>query len=314
MPRVRHEARLRWHEHRREVRKKFWKEFREAFTKKLKEEFFSRYKEYIERGEKLREMIRLMAEFARGRGIILFKTIHYDIPKKVMEVVAFDKYVMSLPEDLRNLLSTVFVEIARSRYISKALLEKYPELVAIVKHLIMKFGRFPCKHNAFAIKLTPVTIHYFKGFRVTYYVLRFAPVDKLRPDPYIASSKPIDIYFIAMGRRKPGSEFVNSMRVVGSGSADMFDEVYYFLNETRNRYIKVRVMDYMLRPHIVKLQYAKSAGRLEEVYSYGHCSIFAIFEPFSPRVMAIETGNWFIMRKRPRWKVKLFDYWLGLRV
>ena len=313
MVRIRLEARERLIERRREIRKRLAEQIREELRRRLYRDVRELIRRYRERYEEMRETLRLISDIIHGRSVIMFKVMHYDIPKGYAEVVVDDKYIESLPPELKDVLPSIFVEIARARGITKALTEKYPQLIPILLHYIARYRAFPCKHDAIAIKITPVTIKYFAGLKVTYFVLRYSKVSGVRADPYLGHSKPIDIYFSFISSRKPANELINSMNVVGEGTADMNDTVTIYINTVRNRTIQLRVRHMVLQPHLVKYYFSKEAGREEMLNYFGHCSLYLMQVEYSKAWRLRETGDRLLLGRRGRRKFKEVLYYYGLR-
>jgi len=314
MPRIRLEVREKVLERRRSIREKIREWVREQYEEFRRRYTLEAWREIRRNLERKIETLRVLADLARGRGVVLFKVIHLDIPKGYAEMVIDDKMLMSQPEEIRNLLPTIFQEIARARGITRALMEKYPYLIPLLMRYIARFRKYPCKHDAFAIKVTPVTVQYFKGLKVTYYVLRYAKVSGVRADPYVGRSKPVDIYFQFIGRKKPANDLLNSMMGAGEGYSDPNDYVTIYVNTVRNRTIKLRLRFLYEHPHWVKYYFAKESGR-EEMYNYfGHCSVYLMQWEYSKSWELRKTEDRRLIGRRPR-RPRLRDllYYYGLR-
>jgi len=314
MVRPRLEARERHIERRRDQRKKKQEKLREEIKRRIIEEIERYWEEFREEIEKYSEMYRLIVDIVKRRAVIMFKVMHFTIPQKYAELVIDDKLLETLPEDLKSILPSIFQEIAKARGITKSIVERYPQLIPIITRYIMRYRAYPCKHDAFAVKLTPVTIQFLRGLTVTYYVLRWSKINAVRPDPYIARSKPVDLYFSFISTKKATNDVVNSLMGAGDGSAKPDDYVTIYINTVRGRAIHLRLRFLMMHPHWVKYYFAKESGR-EEMYNYyHHCSVYAMVKTYSKSWLLRETGDRRLVGRRPRRKVKDLLYYYGLRV
>jgi len=314
MVRPRLETREKVVERRRDIRKKTIQKLREEFLKAFREEVEELWEDFEKEVSRIVETYRLFVDIAKRRAVILFQVRHYEIPTKYMEMVIDDKVLETLPPELKDIVPSIFTEIAKARGITKAIVQRYPQLIPIIMRYIARYRAFPCKHDAFAVKLTPVTIRFFSGLTVTYYVLRWSKVDAVRSDPYLARSKPVDIYFAFIGLKKARNDIINSLLGAGKGRAKPDDYVTIYINTVRGRAVKMRLRFLMMHPHWIKYYFSKEAGR-EEMYNYyHHCSIYAMVKTYSKAWELRMTGDRRLIGRRPRRRIKDLLYYYGLRV
>lgn len=313
MVRPRHEARDRYHERFRAKRIQRRIEWLRRFARWLREVTTRRWRELESEFRRRREMTELFIDIVRGRAKLWFVIKHLEVPKEYMSVVIDDKFLDLIPPEQRQMAMVVLREVAKARGITKAIMEKYPQLIAWLRRYIAKERPFPCRHDAFAIKITPITVKMLEGLKVTYYILRYTYAGSARADPYLGRSKPTDLYFSFIAWKKPQEELINAMFSAGEGYSKLTDYVNVPIDVVHNRYVRLRLRQVMMHPHLVKHYFAKEAGRLEMYNYYDHCSVYAMTWHYSKSWKLKETGNRFLWGSRPKRRIKDITYWYGMR-
>jgi len=314
MPRrARHEARERLHERRRDIRKRFFEEFRKAFITKIRDRFRSSLMRHIEEWEEFKERVSLLLDIIRGRAKAVFVQRHIMFPTRVREYYQYDKFLMDMPEDLRNTVINVLRQISARKYIDPRVIERYPWIKYFLWAFVAYYSKYPCTHMAYIIKLTPVTINFFGGLRITYYVIRWAYARDVKADPYIGRSRTVDIY-VSFFRWKYDEDLINFMEVCDEGIGDWNDTVPLSRDAFRNPEYSIPLRRAILQPHWVRQALAKMIGKPEVFTVVGHCSIYGMLERPSKTLQLIKTGYRRIMGERPRHRIKEILYRTGLRI
>ena len=314
MPRrARNEARERHQERRRNIRKRFIEEFKKAFLRELRKAFRDSIKRYIEDWERTREALTLLRDIVMGRARVVFKVEHVYFFKNKRVYYTYDKLLMSLPEDQRNLVISILQSISTARGLDPRVLEQYPWIKYFLWVFVMYYSKYPCKHNAYAIKLTPVSIYYFGGLRITYYYLRWARAKDVKADPYIARSRSVDFY-VTFFRYKYDDDLLNSLLVGDEGTGDWNDKITVIRNDLRESEFQIPLRRAVLQPHWVKYYFAKMIGKPEMYYNVSHCSVYGILERPSKTLKLYMAKNRRLYGTRPRHRIKEILYRSGLRI
>ena len=274
MPRrARHEARDRYHERRRDVRKRFWEELRNAIITSVKREFRRSIRRHINDLEKTLEKWSLIRDIVLGRARIVYQVEHYYFFGRKYETWAYDKLLVEMPEDMRDLVVYFLRSVSISKGFDPKMLDQYPILRYFLWFYIMYYSKYPCKHSAFAIKVTPVIVNYFGGVRVTYYVLRWAYAKDLKADPYIGRSRVVD-FNITFMRYKYDDDLYNSLLYGDEGAMSPNDLVTVLRNARRESEVRIPLRRAMYQPHWIRYYFAKMFGMPEKYTVVNHCSVY----------------------------------------
>jgi len=311
--RARHEARDRFHERRREIRRRFIEEFKRTLIETLRKKFRNSIRRRIEEFEEWRERLSLLRDIITRRARVVFKVEHHFFFRKKSVVFVYDRILMSLPEDQRNLVIDVLRSISEGKGIDPTILDKYPWLRYFLKIFIAYYSKYPCKHMSYAIKLTPVTIHFFKGLKITYYYLRWAYARDVKADPYIGRSRPVDFY-ISFFRYKYDEDMLNSLIVSGEGTGDYNDSTVAAYDSMRRAEISIPLRRSVLEPHWVKWYFVKIMGKPEAYTVADHCSAYGIIGRISKKLKLYKYQDRRLMGTRPRHRIKEILYRTGLRI
>lgn len=312
MPRARHEAIERRRERRREIRKRFWEEFIRGITDRLRRRFRYDVRRLMEEFEKTREKLRLLRDIIRGRARTVFIVRHQYFFRNKVNVFAYDKILADMPEEQRDYIVNTLRHIVEHRGVDPLQVRADPTLRYFISRFIAMYSRYPCKHNAYAVKLTPMTIRYFHGYRMTYYVIRWSVVSDVMADAYISRTRPVD-FSITLFRYKTTWDIINSLTESGVGSGDWNDTVVASRDHMRNTLVKMPLRRAILQPHHVKYAFAKAVGKPESHTVMGHCSVYGIIGRVPKSSKIYEAGDRRIMGVRPRHRIKEILYIKGLR-
>jgi len=208
--------------------------------------------------------------------------VEWRFPKlRVYVDVKIEEYLQS-PEyaDLvRDALGVIFADILRGKF----LIEMKPEdlerlrgvLTFIKERYYAPYKEVPCKRSQYLVKLTPLTMRYLKGYGVRFYVLRFTNVGTLHNSPYIVVTKPIDIHFANLRKKKPWFEKVSSMIFAGETSnltgREDIPTTMDWRREPRNL-MKTYVA--MTLGYKINENFARTLGLRDRIKNFDHCSIY----------------------------------------
>jgi len=316
MPRrARHEARDRHRERRRDIRRKLKEQIRKQFLRRLSRRFRDSIKRWVEEFQETRERLTLLRDVIEGRAKVVFKVTKQYFARRVREYYTYDRFVMDLPEDLRNTLVNVLRSAVVGKFVDPTVLEQYPWIRYFLYIYIMYYSKFPCRHITYAVKLTPVTINFFGGVKVTYYVLRWARARDAKADPYIGRSRTVDFY-ITFLRYKFDPDIINALEVGDEGTNDWNDRFPLARDAFRHDEYVVPLRRAILQPHWVKWAWAKTMGKPEVFTSVdvGHCSAYGILERPSKALQLIKHQDRRVLGTRPRHRIKEILYRTGLRI
>jgi len=267
----------------------------------------------IEEWEETRERLSLLRDIIRGRARVVFVVKHVMFPRKVREYYTYDKLLWELPPEQRDLVVHVLQQIATSKFVDPKILEQYPWIRYFLWVFVAYYGKLPCKHMAYTVKLTPVTLHFFRGLRITYYVLRWSTARDAKADPYLGRTRTVDFY-ITFFRYKYDDDFINALEVCEEGTGDWNDSVPIARNDLRAPEYTVPLRRVVLQPHWVKWAFAKIMGKPETFTTIGHCSCYAILERTSKTLQELRVGYRRLYGTRPRHRIKEILYRSGLRI
>jgi len=313
MPRPKHEGVERHHEHRREVRRKLWEEFKRKFVEHFRKHFHDTVRKHREEFEKVRETLHLLRDIVSRRAKVVFKVEHTYFFRNKRVYYTYDKLLLSLPEDMRNIVVNALQSISQGKGLDPRLLEHYPWIKYFIQVFITYYSKHPCKHSAYAIKLTPLTINLFGGFKVTYYFLRWSEAKNVKADPYIGRSRNVDFY-VSFFRYKYDNDLLNSLLVGDEGTGDWNDKVTVIRNDLRESELKIPLRRAVLQPHWIKYYFAKMIGKPEMYTVVNHCSAYGILTRPSKTLKLYTAKNRRLYGTRPRHRIKEILYRSGLRV
>jgi len=316
MPRrPRHEARDRRTERRRDIRRKLKELIKRAFLRRLRRAFRRSSRRIALDIQETRERLALLRDIIAGRAKTVFKITKVYYPRRVREFYTYDRFVMDLPEDLRNMLVQVFRSAVVGKYVDPAVINQHPWIRYFLYVFIMYYSKFPCRHISYALKITPATIHLFGRVKITYYILRWARAKDVKADPYIGRSRTVDFY-ITFLRYKFDPDIINALEVGDEGTNDWNDRFPLARDAYRHDEYVVPLRRAILQPHWVKWAWAKSMGKPEVFTSVdvGHCSAYGIIERPSKTLQLIKHQDRRILGTRPRHRIKEILYRTGLRV
>jgi len=311
--RARHEARERFHERRRDIRRRALEEFKKQFIRHLRRRFGESLRRMIEEWEETRETLSLLRDIIRGRARVVFTVKHVYFHKKVREFYTYDRLLWELPPEERDIVVTALRQLASGKFVSPKLLEQYPWIRYFLWTYIAYYGKLPCKHMIYAVKVTPVTIHFFKGLKMTYYVLRWSTARDAKADPYLGRTRPVDFY-VTFFRYKYDEDVINSLEVCEEGVGDWSESIPAARNDQRQPEFSIPLRRAVLQPHWIKWFFAKIMGKPEVFTTIGHCSCYAILERPSKTLQELRVGYRRLYGARPRHRIKEILYRTGLRI
>lgn len=291
------------------------KRFFSLYLQEWYEDTLRSVREFIEAGRRFADLLGAFRDIIAHRGRVLFTVEYRHFFHRDKTIVQFrDEYLLSLPEDVRNKVVEGIIKAAQGKYTPQEIIQQYPILMWFLHRYVLYYMKYPCKTARFAFKLTPVTIHFFKGYKVTYYVLRWIQVSDLHQDAYLSASRPIDLYFL-LQVRKPYYDILNTITYSGEGSNDYKDTVTIARDETRKSLVSMPLRRAILQPHWIKRAFAKVIGKPEAYDTTSHCSIFAIPTRRPKAAKYYEAGIPVrIFSRRGRRHIKERTYYDGLRV
>jgi len=250
----------------------------------------------------------------KNRARILFEVerrMFFDRDKTIVRIR--DEMLMSLPQDVRDAVINGLLEASRGKYPATFILQRYPILRWFLQRYILYYQRYPCKHSSYAIRITPVTLHFTKGYRITYYVMRWIRVSNLKHDPYLEVARHVDLYF-TMQVRKPYWDILNTMTHSGSGLGDTAETVTIARNDRREAMISVPLRRAILQPHHIRRAFTKAIGMPEMYDVASHCSIYGIIERRRKTARMYEFGvSRDMIAKRKLRKITDITWRMGLR-
>jgi len=216
-----------------------------------------------------------------GEGFVPI-AVEWRFPKvKVYADAKIEEYLQS-PEyaDLvRDALGVIFADILRGKFLIEMPPEDLERLKGVLTFLkeqyFAPYKEMPCRRSQYIVKLTPLTFRFLKGYGVRFYVLRFVKVETLHNDPYIRVTKPIDIHFADMRRRKPWYEIIASMTFLGeSPSLTGREDIPLTRDYDRSPRDLMKSYVAMTIGRYTSEALARRLGLREKIYEFDHCSIY----------------------------------------
>jgi len=287
---------------------------REFLEEMLYEHSIKRVYDLVERAADFAELLEVLRDFVAGRARPLFviEHRHFFVIDKTVTVIR-DRMLMDLPPEEREAVIEGLIKASTGKYEPVEVLQRYPALRFFLQRYIAYFKKYPCVHKSFALRLTPVTLHFSRYMRSTYYVLRWVKVGDMREDALLRSARSIDLYFLG-AMRKPYDDILNTMTYVGSGTGDYNDTVALARDDLRRDFMRAPLRRAILSPHWIKRAMSKVLGKPEMYDNVHHCSVYAILErrPKTSKLYEAEAPR-SLLGKRPRRRIKEFTYYAGLR-
>lgn len=259
------------------------------------------------------EFFRVLRALMLRQGSIVFIVQHrLFFPEKV-RLIATERALLDLPPGTRERVIDILLQVARGRKITRKDLEEMPELMAFVERYIAYYMPNPCKHNAYVLRLTPITIRHVMGMKTTYYVLRWVNVGDMKADPYIGRSRPLSFSFSSIPY-KPDWEVWSAIRYTGEGTGNISDMLTLVRDAVGQPTTRHQLRRIIYSPRWVRYEFAKELGKREIVTVTHHCSPYVRLERKSKtgRILDVQ-GDPRLMRRMRRKFVKELTYYMGLR-
>jgi len=152
-----------------------------------------------------------------------------------------------------------------------------PELYALMRRYIGMTRLEPCKHATADIKITPFTMLDLRGRPMYGYVLRWAYKNEISDTDTVRRTAPMDLRIYGSVLRKPRHRLFKG-KLPSVETENLHERVAAWLGRDGMSVPRRRLMllDAMLRPHVMKREFARNLGMAEAQANVGHCSIFAI--------------------------------------
>jgi len=259
------------------------------------------------------DLLRASLPLFNDRAKILFeieRRMFFHRDKTIVRVR--DQLLAELPEETRNRIVNALRQASLGKFTPAQLIMKEPLVRWFLQRYVLYYQKYPCKHSSFAIKITPVTLHFFRGWNTTYYVMRFIRIKDLKHDPYLEIARSVDLYF-TMQVRKPYWDILNTFTYAESGTMNPSDYVTIARDDKRQNFIRIPLRRAILQPHHIKRGFAKAVGEPELTDSTSHCSIYAILQrrPRTSRYYEVLRRD--MIAKRKLRKVTDITWRMGLR-
>jgi len=259
------------------------------------------------------EFFRTLRDLMLRQAAVVFKVEHRTIYPDKARLYVLDKSLLELSEDDRLIVISTLLQVASGRKITWEEIQEIPALRAFVERFIAYYQKFPCKHSAFVLRLTPVIYNYAHLLRSTYYVLRWVPAENLKADPYLGRSRPVS-FGITPITYKPDSEVWNAMMYAGEGIVDLNDLLTLRRDATGEKIMVHPLRRIIYSPHHVTYEFARELGKPELTTVIHHCS------PYIRIGRKSRTGKILDYQHDPRITrhfrrkfVKELTYYMGLR-
>jgi len=289
-------------------------EFFRRIALEFYEDTVNRVREFIRSYTAFWDLLVATSPLRRQRASILFtveRRLFFHRDKTIVRIR--DEQLLSLPEDVRNAVIDAIMKAAEGKYTPTELIAQYPQVVYFLQRYILYYQRYPCKSARWAFKITPVTLHFFAGKSVTYYVMRWIRVDQMRSDHLLEMARSVDLYFF-MQARKPYWDILNTITFANPGTTNPADRVVIARDDKRQKLVEVPLRRAILQPHHVRRAFAKAIGMPEAYDASSHCSIYAIPTRKPRSAKLYEAGaSRELIAKRKRRRITEITWELGLR-
>ena len=221
------------------------------------------------------EKYQVLWELMRGKARILFKVYYHVFPFMTFRHYIFDKHLLDLDPVSRQVVLGKLFKYAKQKYIPKREFLD-PRMRGIFQRYIAMYMPYPCNFSLYALKITPVTFQILRNSFVQLYVLRWTLAKNVKSDPYIGNSRNKSFHQVKW-TYKDDREILNSYLYSSNGTLSSYDfPVVTSRNELYEELYVRTLRDVMLRPHVIKYDFAKANGRPELWSEYGICSVYAI--------------------------------------
>ena len=289
-------------------------EFLRRIAIEFHEDTINRVREFIRSYTAFYDLLAATRLLRGERASILFtveRRLFFHRDKTIVRIR--DEQLLSLPEDVQNAVVDAIMKAAEGKYTPTELMAEYPQIVYFLQRYILYYQRYPCKSARGAFKITPVTLHFFMGKSVTYYVMRWIRVDQMRSDHLLEMARSVDLYFF-MQARKPYWDILNTITFANPGTTSPSDRVVIARDDKREKLVEVPLRRAILQPHHVRRAFAKALGMPEAYDASSHCSIYAIPTRKPKSAKLYEAGvSRELIAKRKRRRITEATWELGLR-
>ena len=234
------------------------------------------------------EIYRTIHDIRNGRAFIPIVTIWKDRYLELYIDQSIDQWLQD-PERIEatmEALSYIFKQLLSTKQRIVMPPETYERLKGILRLLYRYYVSYsrpmPCRRTQMMIKLTPLTIHYFRGYAARLYIVRWIRTDSLSSG-LLTVTRNIDIHFIYFRKYKYKGETVSTMTIAADTDYLQRDTPLYLWRDAQQLprellYLYEAIYLY----HRIEDGLKRAIGKREIDASLGHCSIYAGFRRFSP--------------------------------
>jgi len=178
-------------------------------------------------------------------------------------------------------LAYIANELLLGNYEFKISPEEYERLKAMIQLLhqlyFTKTRNMPCKRSTYAVKLTPVTLHFFRGQTVRMYVLRYVRVRDIKARRLMIE-KPLDVHFNFFKMFKSPFDLISILTYAGDTSNLTGDEQIAIRRDYhRDVREQLRTIVAYYSVSRVRRALAREFGKPEIEDGVGHCSIYLAY-------------------------------------
>lgn len=152
----------------------------------------------------------------------------------------------------------------------------------IYKYYVSYTRPMPCRRTQMAIKLTPITIHYFRGYATRIYVIRWFRKEQMESG-LVQVTDNIDIHFRWFRYYKYRGDILSTMAIAGdTDSLKPEDKIPAWRDATGLPRDILYLFEAMYLYHRIEDGLRRALGKRENDASTGHCSIYIGFRKQKP--------------------------------
>jgi len=234
------------------------------------------------------ELFRTMIDIRRGNAYLPIITIWKDRYLELHIDKSIERWLTDPErrEATLRALDYIFRQVITTKQRIVIPPEDYEQLKGILRLLYREYVTYtrpmPCRRTQMAIKLTPITLHLFRGYAARLYVVRWARKDQMESG-LLQVTDNIDIHFGFFRRMKYRGEVLSTMTIAGdTDNLDSNTPLWLWRDAQGIPREMLYAYEAMYLYHRIEDGLKRAIGKRENDASMGHCSVYIGFRKRKP--------------------------------
>ena len=234
------------------------------------------------------ETFRIMHDIRRGNAYIPIVTIWKDRYLEIHIDKSIERWLLDPErrEATLEALNHIFRQLLSTKQRIVMPPETYETLKGILRLLYTTHVTYtrpmPCRRTQMAIKLTPITLHYFRGYSARLYVIRWFRKDQMESG-ILQVTDNIDIHFAFFRYFKYKGDVISTLTVAGdTDNLNPNTPMYIWRDAQGLPREMLYAYEAMYMYHRIEDALKRALGKRENDASIGHCSVYIGFRRRKP--------------------------------